>query len=203
MRHFLSFENITKEDILDIINLSLQIKEEANTKNYIPYLKNTTLGMIFQKSSTRTRVSFEAGIYQLGGIGLFLSSNDLQIGRGESIKDTANVISSMLDMIMIRTYSHEELLEFASYSKVPVINGLTDSCHPLQIMADYLTIVELGYDKDLKVAYIGDSNNMANSWLLFASIMGFELRIATPKGYEIDSYFTKLASKFAKKVVQK
>ena len=199
MRHFLSFNNFTKEQLLQIIDLSIEIKKQSKQKNYIPYLKNQTLGMIFQKSSTRTRVSFETGIYQLGGVGLFLSSNDLQIGRGEPIMDTANVISRMVDMIMIRTYSHDELDEFASYSKVPVINGLSDDCHPVQIMADYQTVVELGYDKNLIVAYIGDGNNMTNSWILFASIMGFEMRVATPRGYEVDDKFKKLADTFAQK----
>jgi ornithine carbamoyltransferase len=158
-----------------------------------------TLGMIFEKSSTRTRVSFETGIYQLGGIGLFLSSNDIQLGRGEPIKDTARVISRMVDMIMIRNDSQAELEEFASYSKVPVINALTDKFHPMQLLADYLTIQEYKKDKNLIVAYIGDGNNMAHSWLMLASILGFELRIATPKGYEVDNNILNMALELSKK----
>jgi len=154
--------------------------------------------MIFEKSSTRTRVSFEAGIYELGGVGLFLSSNDIQLGRGEPMKDTARVISRMVDMVMIRTYEQEKLEEFAKYSKVPVINGLTDKYHPVQLMADYLTIMEEGLDKDLIVAYIGDGNNMAHSWLNLAAKLGFELRIATPKAYQVNKEILEKALEDAK-----
>lgn len=157
------------------------------------------LGMIFEKSSTRTRVSFETGIYQLGGVGLFLSSNDIQLGRGEPMKDTARVISRMVDMVMIRTFEQEKLEEFASYSKVPVINGLTDKYHPIQLMADYLTIMEEGLDKNLVVSYVGDGNNMAHSWLNLAAKLGFELRIATPKNYQVDSKILKTALEEASK----
>jgi ornithine carbamoyltransferase len=162
-------------------------------------MSNQTLGMIFEKSSTRTRVSFEVGIYQLGGVGLFLSSNDIQLGRGEPIKDTSRVISSMVDMIMIRNDSQDELEEFANYSKVPVINGLTDKFHPVQLMADYLTIMEYNKTDNLQVAYIGDGNNMTHSWLMLASKLGFKLNIATPKGYEVDEDILALAQQFAKK----
>jgi len=165
----------------------------------VPYLQNQTLGMIFEKSSTRTRVSFEVGIYQLGGIGLFLSKNDIQMGRGEPIKDTARVVSSMVDMIMIRTFGQDKLQEFAKYSKVPVINGLTDSFHPVQLMADYLTMVEFGKADNPICAYVGDGNNMAHSWLNLAAIMGFELRVATPKGYECDEAVVAKALELAKK----
>lgn len=155
--------------------------------------------MIFEKSSTRTRVSFEAGIYELGGVGLFLSSNDIQLGRGEPMKDTSRVISRMVDMVMIRTFEQEKLEEFAKYSKVPVINGLTDKLHPIQLMADYLTIMEEGLDKNLVVAYIGDGNNMAHSWLNMAAKLGFELRVATPKNYQVDRDVLEEALKEAKK----
>jgi len=198
MRHFLTLADFNKDELLEMINLAIKIKSEAKEKNYIPYLKNQTLGMIFEKSSTRTRVSFEVGIYQLGGIGLFLSSNDLQIGRGEPIKDTSRVISSMVDMVMIRTFEQSKLEEFAKYSKVPVINGLTDSYHPVQLMTDYLTMLEFKKDKNPIVAYVGDGNNMAHSWLMLASKLGFELRVATPKGYECDEKIVKRALEFAK-----
>ena len=137
--------------------------------------------MIFEKNSTRTRVSFETGIYQLGGQGIFLSSNDTQLGRGEPIKDTARVLSSMVDLIMMRTHEHSRLEEFAHYSKIPVINGLSDSFHPMQLLADYLTMQECQKDQNPIVAYIGDGNNMAHSWLMLAAKLGFELRIASPK----------------------
>ncbi len=157
-----------------------------------------TLGMIFEKSSTRTRVSFETGIYQLGGIGLFLSSNDIQLGRGEPMSDTSRVISRMVDMVMIRTFEQSKLEEFAKYSKVPVINGLTNEYHPVQLMADYMTIQEAGLEKDLVVAYVGDGNNMAHSWLNMAAKLGFELRISTPKGYEVDENILNKALEDAK-----
>jgi ornithine carbamoyltransferase len=184
VRHFLSLYDFTKEEILEIIDFGIKIKREAKVKNYIPYLQQQSLGMLFEKSSTRTRISFEVGIHQLGGQGLFLSSNDLQLGRGEPMKDSARVISRMVDMVMIRTYSQSVLDEFAAYSKVPIINGLTDKYHPVQLLADYLTMVECKKDKNPVVAYIGDGNNMTHSWMMLASKLGFELRVATPKGYE-------------------
>ena len=184
MKHFLSIYDHTKEEILEICNLAIKIKQEAKVKNYIPYLQNQSLGMLFEKSSTRTRISFEVGIHQLGGQGLFLSSNDLQLGRGEPMKDSARVMGRMIDMIMIRTFDQKVLDEFAKYSGVPVINGLTDKYHPVQLMADYLTMIEHGKDKDPVVAYIGDGNNMTHSWMMLAGKLGFELRIATPKGRE-------------------
>jgi ornithine carbamoyltransferase len=183
---------------LEIIDLAIAIKKEFKRGIYKDYMPKKVLGMIFEKSSTRTRVSFETGIYQLGGIGLFLSSNDIQLGRGEPMKDTSRVISRMVDMVMIRTFSQEKLQEFASYSKVPVINGLTDQYHPVQLMADYLTIVENGLQNNLKVAYIGDGNNMANSWLMLSSKLGFDLSIATPVGYEVDENIVQDALEFAK-----
>jgi len=184
MKHFLSLYDHSKEDILEIFALAAKIKKEAKVKNYIPYLQHQSLGMLFEKSSTRTRISFEVGIHQLGGQGLFLSSNDLQLGRGEPMKDSARVMGRMIDMIMIRTFDQKVLDEFAEYSGVPVINGLTDKYHPVQLMADYLTMMEYGKDKNPVVAYIGDGNNMTHSWMMLAGKLGFELRIATPKGRE-------------------
>ncbi len=198
MRHFLTLQDYTKEEILEILQLAKKIKQETKNKIFTKYLNMQTLGMIFEKSSTRTRVSFETGIYQLGGIGLFLSSNDLQLGRGEPLKDTSRVISSMVDMLMIRTFEQSGLEEFAKYSKVPVINGLTNEYHPMQLLADYLTIQEANLDTNLKVAYIGDGNNLAHSWLILASKLGFELSIASPKGYEVNQDILNDAQEFAK-----
>ena len=178
--------------------MAIKIKKQAKKGKFKPYLENQTLGMIFEKSSTRTRVSFEVGIHQLGGVGLFLSSNDLQLGRGEPMKDTARVISRMVDMVMIRTFAQSTLEEFAMYSRVPVISGLSDSYHPVQLMADYLTMVEYKKDKNPIVAYVGDGNNMTHSWLMLASKLGFELRVATPKGYEVDAKILAEALDFAK-----
>ena len=198
MRHFLTLKDYTEDEILEITDLAIQIKKETKEKVFKKYMPTQTLGMIFEKSSTRTRVSFETGIYQLGGVGLFLSSRDIQLGRGEPISDTSRVISSMVDMVMIRNDSQKELEEFASYSKVPVINGLTDKFHPIQLMADYLTICEAGLKNNIIVGYVGDGNNMTHSWLMLAAKLGFELRIATPKGYEVDKKILKDALKIAK-----
>ncbi|MEO1957969.1 MAG: ornithine carbamoyltransferase [Nautiliaceae bacterium] len=203
MRHFLWLIDYSKKEIKEIIELGFKIKKETKNKIFKPYLKYKQLAMIFEKSSTRTRVSFEVGINQLGGNGIFLSSRDIQLGRGELVKDTARVISSMVDLIMIRTFGQDRLEEFAKYSRVPVINGLTDLCHPVQLLADLMTMIEFKkFDfenpKKTIVAYIGDGNNMANSWAILASKLGFELRIATPKGYEIDEEIKNKALLFAK-----
>jgi len=198
MRHFLTLRDYTKEEILEIIELGIKIKKEFKAKAQPPYLHTQTLGMIFEKSSTRTRVSFEAGIFQLGGHGLFLSNKDIQLGRGEPVKDTSRVISSMTDMIMIRTFEHSRLEEFAKYSSVPIINGLTDTYHPVQLLADYMTIIENGLEKNLVAAYVGDGNNMTHSWMMLAAKLGFELRIATPKGYEVDAQVMKDTEEFCK-----
>ncbi|MFW5606394.1 MAG: ornithine carbamoyltransferase [Campylobacter hyointestinalis] len=199
MRHFLTLNDFSKDEILDILNLAAEIKKEAKSKNYISYLKDQTLAMIFEKSSTRTRVSFEVGIHQLGGKGLFLSSRDIQLGRGEPVKDTARVLGRMVDMIMARVYKQSDLVELAKFSGVPVINGLSDDFHPVQLMADLLTLSELGLNlQTMKVAYIGDGNNMTNSWLMAASKLGFELRVATPKGYEVPQWVLDKAEKNAK-----
>lgn len=186
MRHFLTLKDYTKEEILEILDIGLEIKKEVKSKVLKPRLAGQTLAMIFEKSSTRTRVSFEVGMYQLGGHALFLSNRDIHLGRGEPVKDTARVISSMCDMVMIRTYEQAMLEEFARFSKVPVINGLSDSYHPVQLLADYMTMIECGKDKNPIVAYVGDGNNMTHSWLMLSAKLGFELRIATPKGYECD-----------------
>jgi ornithine carbamoyltransferase len=187
MRHFLTLKDFSKEEILDMIDLAFSIKKDLKSGKQNDELKRQTLAMIFEKSSTRTRVSFETGMYQLGGQALFLSSKDIQLGRGEPIKDTARVISSMCDMVMIRTFGHDRLEEFASFSSVPVIIGLTDLYHPVQLMADFMTMIEEGKDKNPTIAYIGDGNNMTHSWMWLVAKMGWSLNIATPVGYEVDS----------------
>ncbi|MDR2789807.1 MAG: ornithine carbamoyltransferase [Campylobacteraceae bacterium] len=199
MRHFLTLRDFSKEEILDIISLAVKIKKRAKKGKFKPYMKDKVLGMIFEKSSTRTRVSFEVGIHQLGGKGLFLSSDDIQLGRGEPLKDTARVLSRMVDMAMIRTFGQERIEEFAKYSTIPLISGLSDRYHPMQLLADYMTICEHGKDKNLIAAYVGDGNNIAHSWLMLASKIGFELRICSPKGYEVNEQVLNDAHEFAKK----
>ena len=198
MRHFLTLKDYTKEEILEIVDLGLKIKKELKSGEINTYMPNKTLAMIFEKSSTRTRVSFETGIFQLGGHGLFLSNRDIHLGRGEPVKDTARVISSMCDMVMIRTFAHSMLEEFAAFSKVPVINGLTDSYHPIQLLADYMTMVEYGKSENIVAAYIGDGNNMTHSWMFLAAKLGFELRVATPENYEVDTTVRAEAEAMAK-----
>lgn len=208
IKHFLSLKDLSKDEILRIVNISVKIKENRLNGNKIqPYFKDKTLAMIFEKSSTRTRISFEIGAYELGGMALFLSNKEIQLGRGESIKDTARVISSMADMIMIRTFEHSKIEEFSLFSSKPVINGLSNEYHPTQLIADYITMLECGIgisDKEslnLKkpiVCYIGDGNNMAHSWLMLSVKLGFELRIATPKGFEVNRDILNLALDFAK-----
>ncbi len=186
MKHLLKLIDLSTEEITEILNLSDQLKYEL--KNNIPHprLAGKTLGMIFQKSSTRTRVSFEVGMYQLGGHPLFLSANDLQIGRGEPTADTARVMSRYCDGIMIRTFEQAEVEEFAKYSTIPVINALTDFAHPCQIFADLLTIREYkGSFEGLKVCFIGDTNNMANSFIVGALKVGMKFTLASPAGYEL------------------
>lgn len=185
MKHLLKMLDLSKEEILDILNLADQLKYE--NKNGIEHhiLKGKTLGMIFQKSSTRTRVSFETGMYQLGGQALFLSNRDLQIGRGEPVQDTARVLSRYLDGIMIRTFEQKEFEDLAKYGSIPVINGLTDFCHPCQVLADLMTIREFkGRFEGLKMCYIGDGNNMANSLIVGGLKVGMEVSIACPKDYQ-------------------
>lgn len=195
MKHLLKLQDLDQHDILDILNLADQLKYE--TKHGIEHhvLKGKTLGMIFQKSSTRTRVSFETGMYQLGGQALFLSNRDLQIGRGEPVQDTARVLSRYLDGIMIRTFEQKEVEDLAKYGSIPIINGLTDYCHPCQVLADLMTIREYKKTFDgLKFCFIGDGNNMANSLIAGAVTMGMECAVACPAGYEPDAQIMKWAA---------
>ncbi len=186
MEHLLTLEQLSKEEILDILNLADQLKFQK--KNGIPHpiLQGKTLGMIFQKSSTRTRVSFEVGMHELGGQALFLSSRDLQIGRGEPVQDTARVLSRYLDGIMIRTFAQKEVEDLAKYGSIPVVNALTDYCHPCQVLADLMTIREFkGGFEGLKATFIGDGNNMANSIIVGCLRLGMKVSIASPKNYEV------------------
>jgi len=187
MKHLLKLLDLSKEEIIDILNLADQLKYE--NKNGIEHhiLKGKTLGMIFQKSSTRTRVSFETGMYQLGGQALFLSNRDLQIGRGEPVQDTARVLSRYIDGIMIRTFEQKEVEDLAKYGSIPIINGLTDFCHPCQVLADLMTIREYkGRFDGLKMCYIGDGNNMANSLIVGGLKVGMSVSVACPEGYRPD-----------------
>lgn len=196
MKHLLKLGDISSSEIIDILNLADQLKYEQ--KNGIEHhrLKGKTLGMIFQKSSTRTRVSFEVGMYQLGGSALFLSANDLQIGRGEPIEDTARVLSRYLDGIMIRTYEQSEVEALAEYGSIPIINGLTDYAHPCQVLADLMTIREYKVSfKGLKLCFIGDGNNMANSLIVGCIKCGMQVSIACPDRYRPDSDIIDWASK--------
>lgn len=185
MKHLLKMSDLSTESLYELLDLADQLKAEVKAGEYKPYLKNKTLGMIFQKSSTRTRVSFEVGMQQLGGYPLYLNANDMQIGRGEPIKDTARVLSRYLDGIMIRTYGQDEVDAFAEYGSIPIINGLTDYAHPCQVLADLMTIREYkGTLEGLKIAYIGDGNNMANSLIIGALLAKMKISVACPKGYE-------------------
>lgn len=194
MKHLLKLSDLSKKDILDILNLADQLKYENQHGIEHHHLKGKTLGMIFQKSSTRTRVSFETGMYQLGGQALFLSNRDLQIGRGEPVQDTARVLSRYLDGIMIRTFEQKEVEDLAEYGSIPIINGLTDYCHPCQVLADLMTIREYKKSFDgLKLCFIGDGNNMANSLIVGAISMGMECAVACPNGYKPDAEIMKWA----------
>ena len=184
MKHLLKLLDCTPQEIIEILNLADQLKYEQKNGIKHPRLAGKTLGMIFQKASTRTRVSFEVGISQLGGTGLFLSANDLQIGRGEPVQDTARVLSRYLDGIMIRTFAQQEVEDFAKYGSIPVINGLTDFAHPCQVLADLMTIREhKGRLAGLKLCYIGDGNNMANSLIVGGLKTGMAVSVATPAAY--------------------
>ena len=188
MKHLLKLADLTREEILSILNLADQLKYERKHGIFKDYLKGKKLGMIFQKSSTSTRVSFGVGMYELGGNALFLSNRDLQIGRGEPVQDTARVLSRYLDAIMIRTFAQSEVEDLARYGSIPVINGLTDYCHPCQVLADLMTIRERkGAFKGLKMCFIGDGNNMANSLMVGAVKTGMSFSIACPEGYEPDA----------------
>ena len=200
VRHFRAIPDFTREELIETLDLAARMKRGDYREKP---LAGKTLAMIFTKSSTRTRVSFEVGTYQLGGHALFLSSRDIQLGRGEPIRDTARVLSRYVDGIMIRTFAQDDVEQLARWGSIPVINGLTDLLHPCQIMADLQTIREsLGPDlAGVKVAWIGDGNNMANSWLNAAYMLGFELRLAFPKGYEPDAGILERAKGAAKIVV--
>ncbi len=187
MNHLLKMLDLSTEEIMEILNLADQLKYERKHNIEHHLLKGKSLGMIFQKASTRTRVSFETGMYQLGGNALFLSSHDLQIGRGEPVQDTARVLSRYLDGIMIRTFEQKEVEDLAKYGSIPVINGLTDFCHPCQILADLMTIREFkGQFDGLKMCFIGDGNNMANSLIVGGLKVGMKVSVACPEGYHPD-----------------
>ncbi|NOU66711.1 ornithine carbamoyltransferase [Paenibacillus sp. LMG 31461] len=184
-KDFLALVDYTAEEIEYLIHYGIELKRKQKAREPHAVLAGKTLGMIFEKSSTRTRVSFEVGMYQLGGQALFLSKNDLQLGRGETVWDTAQTLSRYLDGIMIRTYEHRKVIDLARGATVPVINGLTDHAHPCQVMADYQTVLEKkGRLKGIKVAYIGDGNNMVHSLMMGASKLGMDFAIASPEGYE-------------------
>ena len=188
MKHLLKLKDLTSDEIFGILNLADQLKYERKNNVKHPYLEGKKLGMIFQKSSTRTRVSFEVGMYELGGYALFLSDRDLQIGRGELIKDTIRVLSRYLDGIMIRTFAQKDVEDLAKYGSIPIINGLTDYCHPCQVLADLMTIREYkGSFKGLKMCFVGDGNNMANSLIVGCIKTGMEIAIACPDDYRPDA----------------
>lgn len=194
MKHFLTLRDFSKEEILSLVNHASELKKEPKK-----LLQDKTLAMIFEKNSTRTRMAFELAITELGGKALFLSSNDLQLSRGEPVKDTARVIGAMVDFVMMRVNKHETLLEFARYSKATVINALSELYHPTQVLGDLLTIKEWNKMQNgiAKVAFIGDSNNMCNSWLITAAILGFEFSMAIPKNYKISPEIWEFAMKQA------
>ena len=196
MKHLLKLLDLSEDEIIDLLNLADQLKYERKHNIPHPRLAGKTLGMIFQKASTRTRVSFETGMVQLGGYPLFLSSHDLQIGRGEPVQDTARVLSRYLDGIMIRTFAQKEVEDLANYGSIPIINGLTDFCHPCQVLADLMTIREYkGSFRGLKMCYIGDGNNMANSLIVGGLKVGMKVSAACPKDYQPDAQVLDFANK--------
>ncbi|UZP03007.1 ornithine carbamoyltransferase [Clostridium botulinum] len=199
-KDLLKMDDLSKEEILEILNLADQLKYEQKHGIEHKHLKGKSLGMIFEKSSTRTRVSFEVGMYQLGGNALFLSNRDLQIGRGEPIEDTARVLSRFLNGIMIRTFSQDSIETLAKYSSIPIINGLTDDEHPCQVLADLMTIREYkNILEGLNVAFIGDGNNMANSLMIGCLKVGMNFSIASPKDYTVNETYLSKAKEIAKK----
>jgi ornithine carbamoyltransferase len=189
---FISVHDLTAGEVADILDLAVRMKKKPD--EYRSALSGRTLAMVFQKSSTRTRVSFEVGIYQLGGQALFLSSRDLQLGRGETISDTAQVLSRYVDGIMARTFAHQDVVDLARFGTVPVINGLTDELHPCQALADYLTLTEVfGELRGRKIAFVGDGNNVAHSLMLGAPKVGMDIAVATPVGFEVTGRYFDLA----------
>lgn len=197
MKHLLKMLDVTPEEITQILDLADQLKYEKKHGIAHPYLIGKSIGLIFQKASTRTRVSFETGMNQLGGQALFLSARDLQIGRGEPVQDTARVLSRYLDAIMIRTFDQREVEDLAEYGSIPIINGLTDFSHPCQVLADLMTIREkYGSLEGLKMAYVGDGDNMANSLIVGGLKMGMEVAVATPEGYEPDPLVLDFAQEY-------
>ncbi len=200
MKHLLCLSEWSSQEIIETLKLAEKLKyENKNGIRHNHLLKGKSLGLIFAKSSTRTRVSFEVAMYQLGGYSLFLSSNDIQLGRGETVSDTAKTLSRYIDGIMIRTYKHSDVVDLAYCGTIPVINGLTDNQHPCQILADLQTIRESkGQLKGLKLAYVGDGNNVANSLLIGCAKVGMNISVATPEGYECDEESVVLAKEAAK-----
>lgn len=197
MKHLLKLLDLTGEEIIEILNLADQLKYELKHGIEHKHLAGKTLGMIFEKASTRTRVSFETGMYQLGGLPIFLSANDLQIGRGEPVQDTARVLSRYLNGIMIRTFEQSEVEALAGYGSIPIINGLTDFCHPCQILADLMTIREYkGSLEGLKMCFIGDGNNMMNSLIVGCLKVGMKVSVACPEGYEPDQRVLDFAKEY-------
>lgn len=183
-KDFISILDISRDELAELIATARRLKEERRVGVFPPHLSQKTLGMIFEKSSTRTRISFEVGMYELGGYALFLNPKDMQLGRGEAIRDTARVMSRFVSAIMIRANSHESIRELAIHADIPVINGLSDEEHPCQILADIMTIIEqLHRTEKVKVAWIGDGNNVCNSLILSTTLTGMEVRVASPAGY--------------------
>jgi ornithine carbamoyltransferase len=201
MRHYLQFKDLSAEEYEYLLGRTTVIKKHfKNYEKYTP-LFDRTLAMIFEKASTRTRVSFEAGMYQMGGSVVNLTTGDSQLGRAEPIEDSARVISRMVDLVMIRTYEHTKIEAFAAHSRVPVINGLTNEYHPCQILADVFTFIECrGSIRGKVVAWVGDGNNMANTWLQAADVLGFTLHVSTPSGYEIDAQVAGVSNQACVKV---
>lgn len=194
----LRIDEFNREELSYLLELAMKLKKMQKAGQPYQPLQGKTLGMIFSKSSTRTRVSFEVGMYQLGGMGMFLSDKELQIGRGEPISDTAKVLSRYVDAIMIRTHAHSYVEELAHHASIPIINGLTDQFHPCQALADMLTILEhKGQLQGVKLAYIGDGNNVANSLILAGALLGLDIRVATPAGFEIAPEIVKATNQYA------
>ena len=205
-KDFLCITDLSKNELMALFDFTMKLKKETKQGKTQGFLKGKTLAMIFEKSSTRTRVSFETGVFQLGGHALFLSKDDIQIGRGETIADTARVLSRYVDAIMLRTFSHDKAVQLARNADIPVINGLSDSYHPCQALADFFTILEdNGTFKKVKLAYVGDGNNVAHSLMLGSALLGIDFSIACPKGYSPDKkiieHAFQLSSKSGSKMI--